>query len=168
MQVFGSLGQGANHFVTPGTHSKWITTKGDRIVRYATYVTGEVFAALKNHPQVELFTYPGRDHAFARVGGEHYDAADAATAGQRAAFHHTGNGREPLRQIGSRIGLINRHFPPLWRTYGRLATVAWAGWRALAFNTARHVSVRFTQAAEQYAIVWRRRAEWSDGLSRRM
>jgi len=40
-------------------------------------------AALKNHPQVELFTYPGRDHAFARVGGEHYDAADAAKAGER-------------------------------------------------------------------------------------
>jgi len=40
-------------------------------------------AALKNHPQVELHTYPGRDHAFARKGGEHYDAADAATAEQR-------------------------------------------------------------------------------------
>ena len=39
--------------------------------------------ALKNHPQVQIFTYPGRDHAFARKGGEHYDAADAALAGQR-------------------------------------------------------------------------------------
>lgn len=70
--------------------------------------------------------------------------------------------------LGSRIGLINRHFPPLWRTYGRLATVLWAGWRALAFGAARLLSARFTQPAEQYAIVWRRRAEWSDGLSRRM
>ena len=26
VQVFGSLDLGANHFVTPGTHSKWITT----------------------------------------------------------------------------------------------------------------------------------------------
>jgi carboxymethylenebutenolidase len=42
-----------------------------------------IVQALKDHPQVELHTYPGRDHAFARVGGEHYDAADAATAGQR-------------------------------------------------------------------------------------
>lgn len=39
--------------------------------------------ALKDHPQVELFTYPGRDHAFARVGGEHYDEADAKLAGGR-------------------------------------------------------------------------------------
>ena len=42
-----------------------------------------IVAALKNHPQVELYTYPGRDHAFAREGGEHYDAADAALAKDR-------------------------------------------------------------------------------------
>ena len=38
---------------------------------------------LKNHPQVEIHTYPGRDHAFAREGGEHYDAGDARLAGGR-------------------------------------------------------------------------------------
>jgi len=32
---------------------------------------------------VELYTYPGRDHAFARPGGEHYDADDAALAKSR-------------------------------------------------------------------------------------
>ena len=42
-----------------------------------------ILAQLKNHPQVEIFTYPGRDHAFARQGGEHYDAADAKLAGGR-------------------------------------------------------------------------------------
>ncbi|HZZ37457.1 MAG TPA: dienelactone hydrolase family protein [Caulobacteraceae bacterium] len=42
-----------------------------------------ILGALKNHPQVELYTYPGRDHAFARRGGEHYDAGDAALAGDR-------------------------------------------------------------------------------------
>lgn len=31
-----------------------------------------------------LHVYPGRDHAFARVGGEHYHAADAALAGERS------------------------------------------------------------------------------------
>ncbi len=41
-RCFGSLDLGVNHFVTPGTHSKWITTKGDQLVRYSTYVTGEV------------------------------------------------------------------------------------------------------------------------------
>ena len=42
-----------------------------------------ILAALKNHPQIEIHTYPGRDHAFARPGGEHYDAADATLAESR-------------------------------------------------------------------------------------
>lgn len=43
-----------------------------------------ILAALKDHPQIQIHTYPGRDHAFARVGGAHYDAADAAKAGGRS------------------------------------------------------------------------------------
>ncbi|CAN5470856.1 dienelactone hydrolase family protein [soil metagenome] len=43
-----------------------------------------ILGALKDHPQIEIHTYPGRDHAFARVGGEHYDAADASTANSRS------------------------------------------------------------------------------------
>jgi carboxymethylenebutenolidase len=42
-----------------------------------------IVASLKNHPQVEIHAYPGRDHAFARKGGEHYHGADAALANQR-------------------------------------------------------------------------------------
>ncbi len=42
-----------------------------------------IVQALKDHPQIEIHTYPGRDHAFARVGGEHYDEADAKLAGGR-------------------------------------------------------------------------------------
>ncbi|MBA4795519.1 MAG: dienelactone hydrolase family protein [Phenylobacterium sp.] len=42
-----------------------------------------ILKALKNHPQIEIHTYPGRDHAFARKGGEHYHEADAQRAQQR-------------------------------------------------------------------------------------
>jgi carboxymethylenebutenolidase len=42
-----------------------------------------ILAALKNHPHIEIQQYPGRDHAFARKGGDHYDAADAALAWDR-------------------------------------------------------------------------------------
>ena len=42
-----------------------------------------ILAALKNHPQIEIGTYPGRDHAFARPGGQNYDQADAERANQR-------------------------------------------------------------------------------------
>jgi 2-dehydro-3-deoxygalactonokinase len=47
-QVFGSLGAGFSHFITPGTHSKWIDVEGERIVRFATYTTGEAFSLLRN------------------------------------------------------------------------------------------------------------------------
>jgi len=42
-----------------------------------------ILQALKDHPQIEIHTYPGRDHAFARVGGEHYHEADAKLANGR-------------------------------------------------------------------------------------
>jgi len=42
-----------------------------------------IVGALGNNPQVTIFTYPGRDHAFAREGGKNYDAADAALANGR-------------------------------------------------------------------------------------
>ena len=61
VQVFGSLDLGLNHFVTPGTHSKWITTKGDQLLRYSTYVTGEVYAALKDHTILGRLMKPGPD-----------------------------------------------------------------------------------------------------------
>jgi len=43
-----------------------------------------ILDGLKDHPQIEIHTYEGRDHAFAREGGAHYDAADAAKANGRS------------------------------------------------------------------------------------
>jgi 2-dehydro-3-deoxygalactonokinase len=67
-QVFGSLENGGGYFVTPGTHSKWIVTEGGKIVRFATYMTGEVFAALKNHTILGKLMQDGpeNEEAFAR------------------------------------------------------------------------------------------------------
>ena len=42
-----------------------------------------IVGALKDHPQVSIHTYPGCDHAFARPGGAHYDAAAASQADAR-------------------------------------------------------------------------------------
>lgn len=42
-----------------------------------------IIEALKNRSLAEIYTYPGRDHAFARPGGQHYDADDAARAEAR-------------------------------------------------------------------------------------
>jgi len=43
----------------------------------------EIHAGLDNHSNVTLHDYPARDHAFARVGGAHYDKADADLANKR-------------------------------------------------------------------------------------
>jgi 2-dehydro-3-deoxygalactonokinase len=48
-QVFGAMDSGAKHFVTPGTHSKWIDVEEGKITNFATYVTGETFAVMKAH-----------------------------------------------------------------------------------------------------------------------
>ncbi len=47
----------------------------------------KVLAAVKSNPNVTAHVYPGMDHAFARVGGAHFDAQAADLAnGRTAAF----------------------------------------------------------------------------------
>ena len=48
-QVLGASQGGTECFVTPGTHSKWIDVESGEIKGFSTYMTGEVFALLKNH-----------------------------------------------------------------------------------------------------------------------
>jgi len=43
----------------------------------------QIHAALAGNPLVTSRVYPGREHAFARLGGEYYDAADAELADLR-------------------------------------------------------------------------------------
>ncbi|MDB5477156.1 MAG: ysgA [Phenylobacterium sp.] len=42
-----------------------------------------ILQALKDHPMIEIHTYPGCDHAFARLGGEHYNDEAAKLANGR-------------------------------------------------------------------------------------
>jgi 2-dehydro-3-deoxygalactonokinase len=51
-QIFGALalsGKSDGLFLLPGTHSKWAHVQDDRIVSFRTFMTGEVFGALKEH-----------------------------------------------------------------------------------------------------------------------
>lgn len=51
-QITGALqwsGMRDGLFVLPGTHSKWVTVVDGRIGHFATYMTGEIFAALRHH-----------------------------------------------------------------------------------------------------------------------
>jgi len=51
-QILGALAamrRAEGVFVLPGTHSKWARVRAGRIESFATYMTGEIFAALKDH-----------------------------------------------------------------------------------------------------------------------
>jgi len=51
----------------------------------------EIAAALGQHPKITIHAYPGQDHAFARIGGEHYDARAAQLADGRTLDFLTRN-----------------------------------------------------------------------------
>lgn len=74
-QVLGVLASGSTNgdapvlIGLPGTHSKWVTAHGRNIQRFATFMTGEVFAALRGHTILGKTMQPASvpdDAAFAR------------------------------------------------------------------------------------------------------
>ncbi len=51
-QIIGAISTASEQdatFVHPGTHSKWATVSGGIITGFTTYMTGEVYGALKDH-----------------------------------------------------------------------------------------------------------------------
>lgn len=81
-QIIGAMASAAVQdaiYVHPGTHSKWVTVAGGIIAGFTTYMTGEVYGALKNH------TILGRQMKEGEPGGAGFlqgvEAARRATAG---------------------------------------------------------------------------------------
>jgi 2-dehydro-3-deoxygalactonokinase len=63
-QILGALAaerRGEGIFVLPGTHSKWARVEGGRIIGFETYMTGEAFAALKDHTVLGRMMAPPTD-----------------------------------------------------------------------------------------------------------
>ena len=54
-EIFGVADSGARLIVLPGSHSKWASLEGDRVVAFKTFVTGELFAALRDHTVAGAF-----------------------------------------------------------------------------------------------------------------
>jgi 2-dehydro-3-deoxygalactonokinase len=58
-QVVGALGDADSRCVVlPGSHSKWVDVEAGRIVNFRTFMTGEVFAALRDHTILGAFPAP--------------------------------------------------------------------------------------------------------------
>jgi 2-dehydro-3-deoxygalactonokinase len=95
-QILGALalsGRDAGLFLLPGTHSKWAEVVGGRIVSFRTFMTGEIFGALKEHTILGRLMTEGPPDAEAFASGVREGAA-----------------------LGSAGALLNRIFAT--RTYG--------------------------------------------------
>jgi 2-dehydro-3-deoxygalactonokinase len=95
-QILGALalsGRNDGLFLLPGTHSKWAHVSGGRIVSFRTFMTGEVFGALKDHTILGRLMRDGAPDAEAFARGVREGAA-----------------------LGSAGALLNRVFAT--RTYG--------------------------------------------------
>ena len=57
------LGTGEATLCLPGTHPKWVHLAGGRVTRFATHMTGEVFAALSQHTILGRMMAPDAPHA---------------------------------------------------------------------------------------------------------
>jgi 2-dehydro-3-deoxygalactonokinase len=87
-EIFGvaDLGAslGARLIVLPGSHSKWARIEGQRVVAFKTFVTGELFAALRDHTVAGAFARaaPAKEPGAAFALGVERGAAAAGGAMQ--------------------------------------------------------------------------------------
>jgi len=83
-QIIGASGldMSDGDFVLPGTHSKWVRVSGGRIVNFATFMTGEIFAALLDHTILGTLAVKG---PFLRKG---FDLGVAAGVRDGASLLH--------------------------------------------------------------------------------
>ena len=84
-QLLGAvaLGRRDGWFVLPGTHSKWVRLRDGRIERFATYMTGELFALLREHGTLAPLMHEAVDDAAAFERGV---VQGGSTALARALF----------------------------------------------------------------------------------
>ncbi|NMM02415.1 2-dehydro-3-deoxygalactonokinase [Paraburkholderia sp. RP-4-7] len=100
-QIFGALGQEAGQKTDavdsgkraliglPGTHAKWVVVQAGRIERFHTFMTGEVFAALREHTILgRTMVTPDRPDADAFLRGVKI-ARDKGQAGMLATVFST-------------------------------------------------------------------------------
>jgi 2-dehydro-3-deoxygalactonokinase len=54
-EIFGVADAGARLIVLPGSHSKWARIEDERVVGFKTFITGELFASLRDHTVAGAF-----------------------------------------------------------------------------------------------------------------
>jgi 2-dehydro-3-deoxygalactonokinase len=81
-QILGVAAPGRSIVVLPGTHSKWAEVVDGRVLRFATFMTGEVFGAMAKHTILGRLMTGDAHHA------EGFAAGIAASAEPGGLLHH--------------------------------------------------------------------------------
>jgi 2-dehydro-3-deoxygalactonokinase len=128
-EIFGAADAGARQIVLPGSHSKWAKVDGDSVVAFKTFITGELFAALRDHTVAGAFARaaPAKGPGEAFALGVRRGAAAGACEGKSGLLGLMFGGRSlPLMGvlpdddageylsgllIGAEIGEARRLFP---------------------------------------------------------
>jgi 2-dehydro-3-deoxygalactonokinase len=159
-QILGEIERGKEEglLVLPGTHSKWAVVAKGRIERFATFMTGELFAVLKQH---SILGRPMRD-----------DRDDPAAFAQGLAYAGSAGSGLLKRLFSARtLGLFDRLPAGSLASYlsGLLIgteieeALAWTRWRGSAGEItvvgASDLAERYRQALEAKGRRARRAAE---------
>ncbi|MBP2309215.1 2-keto-3-deoxy-galactonokinase [Azospirillum melinis] len=100
--------------VLPGTHSKWVQIEDGRMTRFATYMTGELFAVLTKHSILGRLM-PADADIEARADA---DARDAAFADGVRAAQASGPGDLSHQIFAARtLGITRRMAPELLKDF---------------------------------------------------
>ena len=108
-EIFGVADSGARLIVLPGSHSKWARVEGDRVVAFKTFITGELFAALRDHTVAGAFARA----APAKSPGEAFALGVRARRGGRGRRRKVRPARPPVwRAIAAAHGRASRRTTP--------------------------------------------------------
>ena len=55
VEILGIAEAGARLVVLPGSHCKWAVVEAGRVLRFKTFVTGELYAAIRDHTLIGAF-----------------------------------------------------------------------------------------------------------------
>ncbi len=148
-QIVGAQQDGI--FVLPGSHSKWAVVERGGIVRFRTFMTGEVFAALRAHTilarlmQGDLHDAPAFAHGIRRSQTEPGLLANLFSARTAGLFNQIAP--EALSSYLSGL-LIGAEFAEAMREFGGFAAVK----QPLILNGSAHLVERYGEVAAVFAM----------------
>lgn len=155
-QILGAVVDGARDglFVLPGTHGKWARVEGGRVVRFATFLTGELYAALRGHTILARgMAGEAFDGAAFEAGVRVGHAAEGPTGGllhrlfgvrTRGLFGELAPEAAPSFLSGLLVGAEIREAAAIW---GPPTDVVLVGGRRLVARYARALAVLSCPAA---------------------